>query len=114
MSLDFDPTKDHYKVLGVDPKATADDIKKAYRRLATQNHPDSTGGDKAKEARFKEISNAYDVLGDAKKRSHYDAIRQGGFAGARAGGGPFPGGFPGAGGFRPAGGRPAPGGQPPA
>jgi DnaJ-class molecular chaperone len=108
MSLDFDPTKDHYKVLGVDPKATADDIKKAYRRLAKQNHPDSTGGDKAKEARFKEISNAYDVLGDAKKRSHYDAIRQGGFAGGR-GGSPFPDGFPGggfpggAGGFRPGG-----------
>lgn len=90
MSIDFDPRVDHYKVLGVDPKASADDIKKAYRRLAKQNHPDSTGGDKAKESRFKEISAAYDVLGDDKKRAQYDQIRAGGFA---AGG--MPGGFPG-------------------
>lgn len=84
--IDFDPTVDHYKVLGVDAKASGDDIKKAYRRLAKQYHPDSTGGDKAKETRFKEISNAYEVLGDAKKRSQYDQLREyarsgGGFAG---------------------------------
>ncbi|HPH65852.1 MAG TPA: DnaJ domain-containing protein, partial [Kofleriaceae bacterium] len=55
---------DPYKILGVAPTATADEIKKAYRKLAKQYHPDSTGGDKAKESRFKDISNAYDVLGD--------------------------------------------------
>jgi molecular chaperone DnaJ len=79
--LDFDPTVDHYKVLGVAPGASADEIKKAYRKLAKANHPDSTGGDKAKEQRFKDISNAYDVLGDQKKREQYDAIRAGGFRG---------------------------------
>jgi curved DNA-binding protein len=76
--IDFDPNIDYYKALGVAEKASADDIKKAYRKLAKLNHPDSTGGDKAKETRFKEISNAYDVLGDAKKRALYDQIRAGG------------------------------------
>ncbi len=88
--IDFDPNADYYKALGVGEKATADEIKRAYRKLAKAYHPDSTGGDKAKEARFKDISNAYDVLGDAKKRALYDQIRAGG--GARSG---FPGGFPG-------------------
>lgn len=88
--IDFDPNVDYYKSLGVAEKATAEEIKRAYRKLAKQYHPDSTGGDKAKESRFKDISNAYDVLGDAKKRALYDQIRAGG-------GGPsgFPGGFPG-------------------
>jgi DnaJ-class molecular chaperone len=76
MNLDFDPMIDHYKALGVAAGASADDIKKAYRKLAKANHPDSTGGDKAKEARFKEISAAYEVLGDAKKRAQYDEIRE--------------------------------------
>lgn len=76
--IDFDPSVDYYKALGVPEKASADDIKKAYRKLAKQYHPDSTGGDKAKESRFKDISNAYDVLGDAKKRQLYDQIRAGG------------------------------------
>ena len=88
--IDFDPNADYYKALGVAEKATADEIKRAYRKLAKQYHPDSTGGDKAKESRFKDISNAYDVLGDAKKRALYDQIRAG--AGAQSG---FPGGFPG-------------------
>jgi curved DNA-binding protein len=88
--IDFDPNADYYKALGVGEKATADEIKRAYRKLAKQYHPDSTGGDKAKESRFKDISNAYDVLGDAKKRALYDQIRAGG--GPRSG---FPGGFPG-------------------
>jgi molecular chaperone DnaJ len=75
MSIDFDPTIDYYKALGVDPKASADDIKKAYRKLAKQFHPDSTGGDKTKEQRFKDIGNAYDVLGDPKRRAQYDEVR---------------------------------------
>ncbi|HET7499651.1 MAG TPA: DnaJ domain-containing protein, partial [Kofleriaceae bacterium] len=76
--IDFDPAVDYYKALGVSPGASADDIKRAYRKLAKANHPDSTGGDKAKESRFKDISNAYDVLGDAKKRALYDEIRANG------------------------------------
>ncbi len=96
--IDFDPAKDYYKALGVSEKATADEIKKAYRKLAKQYHPDSTGGDKAKESRFKDISNAYDVLGDAKKRDLYDQIRanggmdprmMGGFGGGPGGPGVF-------------------------
>jgi molecular chaperone DnaJ len=85
--IDFDPSVDYYKALGVAKEASADEIKKAYRKLAKQYHPDSTGGDKAKESRFKDISNAYDVLGDAKKRKLYDEIRAGGMRGAPGQGG---------------------------
>ena len=78
--------RDPYEALGVKPDASAADIKKAYRRLAKRYHPDSTGGDKVKENRFKEVSTAYDIVGDPEKRARYDAMqRQGAFAGAGAG-----------------------------
>jgi len=78
---------DYYKTLGVDKKASAEDIKKAYRKLARQYHPDRNPGDKQAEARFKEISQAHDVLGDPEKRKQYDS-GSGAFAtGAGPGGG---------------------------
>ncbi|HEX3874182.1 MAG TPA: molecular chaperone DnaJ [Solirubrobacteraceae bacterium] len=87
--------KDLYAVLGVDKKASADEIKKSYRKLARKYHPDRNAGDKAAEEKFKEISQAHDVLGDPDKRKEYDR-GQGPFAAASgAGGSPFSG----AGGF---------------
>ncbi len=91
--------KDFYKVLGVSSTATQKDITKAYRKLARENHPDTNPGNAAAEERFKEISAAYDVVGDAEKRKEYDEVRTlgplGGFGGGGSGGGgPFgPGGF---------------------
>src|SRR5204862_7800979 len=84
---------DYYKALGVDKKASADEIKKAYRKLARRYHPDRNPDDKAAEARFKEVSQAYDVLGDPEKRKQYDSG-----TGAFATGGPG-GGFGGFGNF---------------
>lgn len=85
--------KDFYKALGVAKDASAADVKKAYRKLARANHPDSKPGDRAAEERFKAIAEAYDVLGDEEKRKEYDRLRAmfagGGFPRA---GGPFPGG----------------------
>jgi curved DNA-binding protein len=66
--------KDYYKILGVSKTATADEIKKAYRKLAVQYHPDKNQGDKILEEKFKEVSEAYDVLGDATKRRKYDTL----------------------------------------
>jgi curved DNA-binding protein len=66
--------KDYYKVLGVDRKASDDDIRKAYRKLAKQYHPDYNPNNKQAEERFKEINEAYEVLGDSKKRGHYDRL----------------------------------------
>src|ERR1700728_2548982 len=78
---------DYYKTLGVDKKATPEEIKKAYRKLARQYHPDRNPGDEDAEARFKEISQAHDVLGDPEKRKQYDS-GSGTFAtGAGPGGG---------------------------
>ena len=78
---------DYYKTLGVEKKATAEEIKKAYRKLARRYHPDRNPDDKDAEARFKEISQAYDVLGDPEKRKQYDSA-SGPFAtGAGPGGG---------------------------
>lgn len=68
-------TKDFYAELGVKKDATADEIKKAYRKLARANHPDSNPGDAAKHERFKKVAEAYDVVGDAEKRKKYDEMR---------------------------------------
>ena len=65
--------KDPYSVLGVAKTASADEIRKAYRRLAKQNHPDLHPGDKGAEARFKEISAAHSLLSDAEQRKRFDA-----------------------------------------
>src|SRR2546430_7686466 len=64
--------KDPYPVLGVSKTASAEEIKKAYRKLAKKLHPDVNPGDKKSEERFKEVSNAFEVLGDPKKRALYD------------------------------------------
>src|ERR1700720_821620 len=77
---------DYYATLGVDKKASAEEIKKAYRKLARQYHPDRNPGDKKSEERFKEISQAHDVLGDPEKRKLYDS-GSGPFATGPAGGG---------------------------
>jgi len=82
--------KDFYKVLGVDKKAAADEIKKKYRALARDLHPDKTKGDSAKEEKFKAVSEAYEILSDAKKRAEYDEARslfeRGGFRAPQGGG----------------------------
>lgn len=97
--------KDYYKVLGVPKNASAAEIKKAYRKLAQQHHPDANAGNKDAEDRFKEVSAAHEVLGDEEKRKAYDRVREmaaGGFGpgGARGSGGPGGpgGGWPGGGG----------------
>src|SRR3954447_25617963 len=69
--------KDFYKVLGVAKDASAADIKKAYRKLARENHPDSHPGNQTAEERFKAIAEAYDVVGDTEKRKQYDELRSG-------------------------------------
>ena len=83
--------KDYYEVLGVPKNASQAEIKKAYRKLAQQHHPDTNAGNPVAEERFKEVSSAYDVLSDEKKRASYDRARE-------MGAGGFNGGFPGAGG----------------
>ncbi len=68
------PTKDYYSLLGIKKTATSDEIRKAFRKLARKHHPDVNPGDKKAEERFKEISEANDVLSDEKKRKVYDAL----------------------------------------
>jgi molecular chaperone DnaJ len=90
-------TKDYYSVLGVPASASQDEVKKQYRKLAAKHHPDKNPNDPKAAERFKEISEAYQVLGDAEKRKQYDTMRSlgafGGFGGPRR-----PGQQPGAGG----------------
>ena len=85
--------KDYYKILGVSESASAKDITKAYRKLARDSHPDTHPGDDASEERFKEVSAAYDVLGDDEKRKEYDEVRKLGPLGGFQGGGPSGPGF---------------------
>lgn len=68
--------RDYYNILGVPENASKDDIKKAFRKLAKQHHPDRNQGDKKAEEKFKEVSEAYDVLGDDNKRQQYDMMRK--------------------------------------
>ena len=75
--------KDFYKALGVSKEATDEEIKKAYRKLARQYHPDRNPGDKAAEDRFKEVGEAYQVLSNEADRKEYDAIRAFGAGGRR-------------------------------
>ena len=86
--------RDYYEVLGVEKNASAEEIKKAYRKLAMKYHPDQNPGDKSAEEKFKEVGEAYEVLSDADKKARYD---QYGFAGVdpnfNPGGNPFGGGF---------------------
>src|SRR6476660_7007550 len=99
-------TKDFYAVLGVSSSASQDEIKKQYRRLAAKHHPDKNPNDSKAAERFKEISEAYTVLGDAEKRKQYDDMRRlgafGGFGGSRGGARP-------PGGARPSGSAPGAG-----
>ena len=79
--------RDYYEVLGVGKNATADEIKKAYRKKAVQYHPDKNPGDKEAEEKFKEAAEAYDVLSDAQKRQRYDQFGHAGMGGASGFGG---------------------------
>lgn len=82
--------RDYYEVLGVSKSASDDEIKKAYRKLAVKYHPDKNPGDKAAEEKFKEVSEAHEVLSDKQKRARYDQFGHAGVGGnAGAGGNPF-------------------------
>ena len=80
-------SKDYYKILGVPENASADQIKKDYRKLAIQHHPDKNKGNKQAEDKFKEISEAYYVLSDPKRRAEFDQYRKFGGVDPRQGGG---------------------------
>jgi len=84
--------RDFYEILGISRSASADEIKKAYRKVAMQFHPDRNPGDKAAEEKFKEAAEAYEVLSDADKRAQYDRFGHQAFAPGRGGGGSYGGG----------------------
>ena len=102
--------KDYYQVLNVNRSATPDELKKAFRKLAMQYHPDKNPGDKKAEEKFKELAEAYDILQDPKKREAYDQFGHAGGPGM-GGGDPFGPGGPFQGGFRAGGGGGGPGGE---
>ena len=78
--------RDYYEILGVSKSASADEIKKAYRKLAIKYHPDKNPGDKEAEEKFKEAAEAYEVLSDADKKARYDQFGHAGVEGAAGGG----------------------------
>src|SRR4029077_2219623 len=87
------PKHDYYETLGVPKNASADDIRKSYRKLARKHHPDLNPGDKSSEERFRNVQEAYDVLSDAKKREMYDQVgfySENGFQGGAPPGGQAP------------------------
>jgi len=84
--------RDYYEVLGVSRSASADELKKSYRKLALKNHPDRNPGDKAAEERFKEISSAYETLSDPQRRAQYDQFGHAADNMGGGGGNPFAGG----------------------
>ena len=84
--------RDYYDILGVSRNASDDEIKKAYRKLAIKYHPDKNPGDKEAEAKFKEISEAHEILSDKQKRARYDQFGHAGVGGNAGGGNPFAGG----------------------
>ena len=86
--------RDYYEVLGVHRNASETEIKKAFRKLAIQHHPDKNQGDKTSEDKFKEVTEAYEVLSDAQKRAQYDQFGHAGVSGAGFGGGGFGAGTP--------------------
>ncbi|NLD94835.1 MAG: molecular chaperone DnaJ [Fibrobacter sp.] len=90
---------DLYELLGVEKNASEDDIKKAYRKVAIKYHPDKNPGDKTAEEKFREATEAYEILKDSKKRAMYDQYGHAAFEQAGAGGGGYGGGFSGFGGF---------------
>ena len=81
--------RDYYEILGVSKTATADEIKKAYRKKAVEYHPDKNPGDKVSEEKFKEAAEAYEVLSDPQKRQRYDQFGHAGVGGAAGNGGGF-------------------------
>lgn len=84
--------RDYYEILEVGKNATADELKKAYRKMAIKYHPDKNPGDKSAEDKFKEAAEAYEVLSDPNKKARYDQFGHAGMAGSHAGGGGHPGG----------------------